>query len=99
MLLDIADSLSCRAGRIDRGDVRNAGLDGVLSKIAVVVNAVFADRRVDDELDLSVSDQVKDIGTSLVELLDTSGLSFLLTEIRTVPSVGSVALAASCALK
>ena len=82
MFLDIADSLSCRACRIDRGDIRNACLDGVLPQIAVVVNTVFADRRVDDELYFAISNKVKDIGASLIELLDAlSGNACFLDQI------------------
>ena len=34
------------------------------------MNTVFADRRVDDQLDLAVGDQVNDVGSSFIELLD-----------------------------
>ena len=44
-------------------DIRDARLDGILSEIAVIMNTVFADRRVDDQLDLAVCDQVDNVGS------------------------------------
>ena len=60
-------------------------LDGCLTQIAVVINAVFADWRVDDQVDLSVCDQVVDIRASLIEFLyflcGNTGLCDLLVSI------------------
>ena len=57
VFLDVTDSFRSRARRVDRCDIRDACLDGILSEIAVIMNTVFTDRRVDDQLDLAVGDQ------------------------------------------
>ena len=130
VFLDVADPFRSRARRVDRCDIRDARLDGILSEIAVIMNTVFADRRVDDQLDLAVCDQVNNVGSSFVELLDALCVNAgLLDQIAGAAcgqdletavikdlsdfrnfrlillvdgdqaSVGSVALAPSCALK
>ena len=70
VFLDVADPFRSRARRVDRCDIRDARLDSILSEIAIIMNTVFADRRVDDQLDLAVCDQVNNVGSSFVELLD-----------------------------
>ena len=70
------------------GHVGNPALDRRLSEIAVVVNAVFADRGVHDQVDSAVCDQVKDIGTAFVELLDGFCLDACLREYVVCPAGG-----------
>ena len=63
------DTLGCCLTRNDGGDVRDLGLDGCLTDVGIVMNACLTDGRVDDQIDLTVGDQVKDVRASLVELL------------------------------
>ena len=66
VVLHIADSFCRCLCRCDGSEVRNLCLDGCLSQITVIVNTVFSDRRVDDQVDLSVGNQIQNIRTAFV---------------------------------
>ena len=68
--VDLRDPLGRRLCGCHGGDVRDLVLDGGFSQVAVVVNAFLAGRRVDDQLDIAVGDEVQDVRTSFVQLLD-----------------------------
>ena len=65
------NALGRRTGRRKRRQVRNLVLDRVLADAAVVGTRVTASgRRVDDERDLAVLDDVETVGTPLADLGD-----------------------------
>ena len=71
VFLDRPDALSGCFGGCHGGDIGNAVLDGSLADVAVIVHALLADRGVDDELDLSVGDEIADVRSALIHLEHT----------------------------
>ena len=74
MQLHVVDALGGCPGGSHGGHIRNLGLDGGFPQVAVVIHAVLSGRRVDDQVNVAVGDQIQDIGASLVELLHLFGL-------------------------
>ena len=64
--LEMADALCRSKTGSCGGDIRNLGLDGCLAQVAVVVAGALAHGGVDDHLDLSVGDEIEDVGTALI---------------------------------
>ena len=71
MVFYIMDSACGCFGCRNGGHVRNLCLDGSLTQVAVIMDAVFAHWRVYDHVNLSVGDHIQDIGVSLLKLVDS----------------------------
>ena len=71
MVFYIMDSACGCFGCRNGGHVRNLCLDGSLTQVAVIMDAVFAHWRVYDHVNLSVGDHIQDIGASLLKLVDS----------------------------
>ena len=56
-------------GGSNGGDIRHLLLDGSLTQIAVIAGAVRTHGCVDDQIHLSVGDQIVDIGSSLIQFI------------------------------
>ena len=63
------NSFECGACRRDRGHVRDLRFNRRFPQIAVVVDAFFSGRRVDDQVDLTVGNHIQDIRTSFIQLV------------------------------
>ena len=63
----VMDTLSRHSGRRHRSDIRRLRLNRRLTQITVVVHAVLAHRRVDNQIEISVGDHIVYVGSALVD--------------------------------
>ena len=57
----------------DGGHIRHFCFDGSFSQVAIVMNAIFPYRRVDNQIDLAVGNHVQDIGAAFGKFVHPFG--------------------------
>ena len=70
MRLHITDSACSCSGSSNGSHIRNLCLDCCFTKITVIIYAVFSDWRVDDQINLSVCDQIQNIWATFRKFVD-----------------------------